>query len=230
MSASARMPRRTGPTHESNETLAGKPPVPQILGDAAPYHRGVEVLVPFLIIAALVLGIPLLWVVATYNRLVRLRQHIRESWSDIDVELKRRYDLIPNLVETVKGYAAHERETLERVVELRNKAAANQGAHDAQATDETALMLGVKRLFALAEAYPQLKADQHFLALQKELSVTEDRIAASRRFYNANVREMNQLCMAFPTNVLAGAFGFSPETFFELSSEAERVVPRVDLG
>jgi len=182
------------------------------------------------IIGLVVLLVPLIWLVATYNRFVHLRQHIRESWADIDVELKRRYDLIPNLVETAKGYASHERDTLERVVELRNKAAANHASHESQAMDETALMLGVKKLFALAEAYPELKADEHFLALQKALSITEDRIAASRRFYNANVRELNQLCMSFPTNVVAGMFNVTPETFFELDSEAERVVPRVEMG
>jgi len=172
----------------------------------------------------------LIWLIATYNRFVRLRQHIRESWADIDVELKRRYDLIPNLVETVEGYAQHERETLERVIEWRNKAAANHGAFDSQASDESALMLGVKRLFAIAEAYPQLKADEHFLRLQRQLSLTEDRIAASRRFFNANIRDFNQLCESVPSNIVASLFKFSPETFFELQSDAERVVPRIELA
>ena len=180
-----------------------------------------------LIVLGVVVGVPLVWVLVIYNRFVRLRQHIRESWSGIDVELKRRYDLIPNLVETVKGYAAHERETLERVVELRNAASANRGSAESQAADETELMRSVGRLFALAEGYPALKADQNFLALQKELSNTEDRIAATRRFYNGNVREMNQLSQMFPTSVVASVFGFQPESFFELSSDAERVVPRV---
>ena len=187
-----------------------------------------------LVIFALIFGLPLLvflvWLIATYNRFVRLRQHISESWADIDVELKRRYDLVPNLVETVKGYAAHERETLARVVELRNRAAANTSSFESQGVDETAMMLGVKKLFALAEAYPALKADEHFLALQKQLSLTEDRIAASRRFFNANVRELNQLCATVPANLVASAFHFHPETFFELDFEAERVVPRVDLA
>lgn len=184
---------------------------------------------PALIVVGSLVLLVLIWVVVAYNRLVRLRQHIRESWSDIDVQLKRRYDLIPNLVETVKGYAAHERETLERVVQLRTKAAANNGAYEAQAADESQLMVGLKSLFALAERYPDLKADQHYLALQHELAQTEDRIAAARRFFNGNVREMNQLSQTIPTSLVASMFGFGPETFFELTSEAERVVPRINL-
>jgi LemA protein len=188
---------------------------------------------PWQIVGAVAGGVALLlliWLVATYNRFIGLRQHITESWSDIDVELKRRYELIPNLVATVKGYAAHERETLVRLVELRNAAAASHGSASSQAVDESAMLMGLKRLFVVAEAYPQLKADTGFVALQKELSLTEDRIAASRRFYNANVREMNQLRGQFPTSLVAGAFGFREASFFELSREAERVVPAVSLG
>lgn len=181
-------------------------------------------------ILAAIVFLPLLWLVANFNRFTRVRQHIRESWADIDVELKRRYDLIPNLVETVRGYAQHERDVLEKVIELRNKAMANHASAAGQAVDETALQFGMKRLFAVAESYPSLKADAHFLALQQELANTEDRIAAARRFFNANVREMNQLCESFPTNLLASAFGFERATYFELSNEAERVVPRVDLA
>jgi LemA protein len=188
-----------------------------------------EVIVPILIVVGLVVLLPLIWFIATYNRLARLRQHIRESWSGIDVELKRRYELIPNLVETVKGYATHERETLEQVIALRNRAAANHGSATSQAVDESALMIGMKRLFALVERYPQLKADAHFLALQKELANTEDRIAAARRFYNGNVREMTQLCETFPSSLVAGGFGFQGGDYFQLESEAERVVPRVEL-
>lgn len=187
-----------------------------------------EPIVVILIVAAALLA-PLIWLIANYNRMARVRQHIKESWSDIDVELKRRYELIPNLVETVKGYATHERETLTQVIELRNRAAANHGSAASQAVDENALMLGVKKLFALAEAYPQLRADVNFLALQKELANTEDRIAAARRFFNGNVREMNQLCEMFPTNILANMFGFKAGDFFELNSEAERVVPRIEV-
>lgn len=186
------------------------------------------------VIPLIVLAVPLLlffiWFGATYNRFVSLRQHMSESWADIDVELKRRYDLIPNLVETVKGYAAHERAVLTEVVEARNRAQANHGAASAQATDETALSLGVKHLFAVAENYPQLKADAHFLSLQQELAITEDRLAAARRFYNANVRELNTLCDRVPTNFVANMFNIDRADYFELSSEAERVVPRLDLA
>ena len=182
-----------------------------------------------ILLAACVL-MPMVWLIANFNRFVRVRQQIRESWADIDVELKRRYELIPNLVETVKGYTKHERDVLESVIKLRNKAMANEGPASGQAVDETALQIGVKRLFAVAEAYPTLKADAHFLALQQELANTEDRIAAARRFFNGNVREMNQLCGLFPTSFIASAFGFEPATYFELSSEAERVVPRVELS
>ncbi len=181
------------------------------------------------IIVAGTLLIPTLWAVITYNRLVSLRHHVHESWSDIDVEQKRRYELIPDLVDKVKGYAAHERETLEQVVTLRNKAKANHGSASSQAVDETALLLGLKSLFVVVEGYPQLKADTHFLALQKQLANTEDRIAASRRFYNANVRDLNILRETFPTRIIASNFNFDPATFFELDNAAERVVPRIQL-
>jgi LemA protein len=183
-----------------------------------------------LVAGAVAVLLPLIWLIATYNRFQRLRQHIRESWADIDVELRRRYDLIPNLVQTVKGYATHEREVLERVIQLRNQAAANHGSAESQAADESALMLGLKQVFVLAEGYPQLKADGNFLALQKELANTEDRIAAARRFFNGNVRELNALAQSFPTNLVAGMAGVKPETFFELSSEAERIVPRAQVA
>lgn len=182
-----------------------------------------------LIVVVAIVLLVLVWFAATFNRFVRLRQHIRESWAGIDVELKRRYDLIPNLVETVRGYAVHERETLERVIELRNRAWANDGAADAQALDESELMRTVGRLFVLAEGYPQLKADRHFLDLQNELSNTEDRIAATRRFYNGNVREMNQLIEMFPSSIIASMFGFQHASYFELAGDAERVVPKVSL-
>lgn len=185
--------------------------------------------IPLIVLAAPVL-LFLVWFGATYNRFVSLRQHLSESWADVDVELKRRYDLIPNLVETVKGYAAHERTVLAEVIALRNRAAANHGAAADQATDETALALGMRRLFAVAESYPQLKADAHFLALQQELAITEDRLAAARRFYNANVRELNTLCDRVPTNFVANMFHVDRADYFELTSEAERVVPRLDLA
>jgi LemA protein len=188
-----------------------------------------EAFLPIAILLGIVL-LPLLWLIGNYNRFIGIRQHLRESWSDIEVEMKRRYELIPNLVETVRGYAKHEREVLEMVVNLRNQAVGNHGTATEQAVDESALQIGVKRLFAIVEAYPTLKADTQFLALQQELANCEDRIAAARRFYNANVRDMNQLCESFPSNLVASMFGFEQSTYFELSSEAERVVPRVSLG
>ena len=187
-----------------------------------------ELLVLLLVLTAVVM-LPLAWVTTIYNKLIRLRQHVRESWSGIEVEMKRRYDLIPNLVATVKGYAAHERETLELVTRLRDQALANHGSAESQANDEGALLLGLKRLFAVVENYPQLKADQHFLILQKQLALTEDRIAAARRFYNGNTRELNQLCEMFPTSLIANWFGFQRGSYFELPSDAERVVPHVAL-
>jgi LemA protein len=171
----------------------------------------------------------LIWGIGHYNRFVRLRNHIRESWSDIDVELKRRYELIPNLVATVKGYANHEREVLERLMELRSRAVASTGEAESQAQDESAMLLGLKSVFALAEGYPDLKADGNFLSLQEELALTEDRIAASRRFYNANVRDMNQLCEMFPSSIIANWGGFERGSYFELASDAERVVPKASV-
>lgn len=185
-------------------------------------------LIPLLLVLVFI-AVPLIWVVVNYNRMTRVQQHIRESWSDIDVELKRRYDLIPNLVQTVKGYAAHEREVLERIVELRSRAMAPHAGAAARAVDESALRIGLTQLLAVAESYPDLKADTHFLALQQELALTEDRIAAARRFYNGNVREMNQLCQSFPTNLLASAFDFQNADYFELSSAEQRVPPSVRL-
>lgn len=183
-----------------------------------------------LIVVAVVALVPLVWWIATYNRFVRLKHTVKESWADIDVELKRRYELIPNLVATVKGYAQHEATVLERVVALRNAAMANHGSAASQAKDENALLLGMKSLFAVAEGYPQLKSDANFRALQEELAVTEDRIAASRRFFNGNVREMRNLRESFPTSLVAGVMGLEEPTFFELDDQNERVVPRVDLG
>jgi LemA protein len=171
----------------------------------------------------------LVWTVATHNRLVALQQHLRESWADIDVELKRRWELIPNLVATVKGYAEYERGTLERLMELRSRAMAVPGDAASHAREETALMLGLKQVFAVAEGYPVLKANTQYAALQKELAITEDRIAAARRFYNGNVRDLNRLREQFPSNLVAGRMAIRPATYFELGSEAERVVPRVQV-
>ncbi len=173
--------------------------------------------------------IPVLWVVVQYNSLVGLRNYIAESWSNVDTELKRRYDLVPNLVATVKGYAAHEREVLERVIELRNRCAANHGAVADQARDENELVDALKRLFVLVENYPQLKADQHFLKLQTELINTENRIQAARRFYNGNVRDYRNKCETFPSNLVAGMFNFQPHEFFSVPPSVAEV-PNVEFG
>jgi LemA protein len=168
-------------------------------------------------------------VVGMYNSLVSGRNHVRESWSGIDTELKRRYDLIPNLVETVRGYAKHEREVLERVVDARTRAVASTGSPASQAQDENALVGALKQLFAVVEGYPDLKASRNFLELQKQLAETEDRIQASRRFYNANVRDYNNRCEMFPTNLMAQAFHFEPAEFFEIEEAVQRQAPPVDL-
>ena len=175
-----------------------------------------------------VIALGLLFGVGTYNALVRLRQHVRESWSAIDTELKRRYDLIPNVVETVKGYASHESETLEAVIQARARAVSSTGSPGQQAADEIPLVQALGRLFAVAEAYPDLKANQNFLELQRELGNTEDRIQAARRFYNANVRELNTRIQVFPSNLIAGTFGFGEEEFFEIE-EIARELPKVDF-
>jgi len=173
-----------------------------------------------------VIGLVILYAIGTYNALVRLRQQVRESWSGIDTELKRRYDLIPNLVETVKGYAAHERETLEAVINARARAVASTGTPAEQAKDEGMLVQALGRLFAVMENYPQLKANENFLQLQDQLSTTENRIQGARRFYNANVRDLNTRIVVFPSNLIASMFGIREEEFFEIE-EAAREVPEV---
>ena len=185
--------------------------------------------IPLLLLAAAVL-LPIAWWIAVHNRCVRLKHAVKESWADIDVELKRRYELIPNLVETVKGYAKHERDVLERVVSLRNAAMQNHGNAASQAKDENALVTGLRSLFVVAEGYPQLKSDANFRALQEELALTEDRIAAARRFFNGNVRELRNLKEQFPTSIVAGSVADTEVSFFELDDANERVVPRVDVG
>ena len=182
-----------------------------------------------LAIAGVIVLLVILWTIVIHNRLVSLQQHLRESWSDIDVELKRRWELIPNLVETVKGYAAYERETLEKLLALRGKAMAAPDTARAHGLAESALLMALRQVFVMAEAYPTLKADQHYRALQKELAITEDRIAAARRFYNANVRDLNRMREQFPSSIVASNMAIRPATYFELSSEAERVVPRVEV-
>jgi len=183
---------------------------------------------PGIIILLVVILLPVLWAVVQYNGLVSLRNHIRESWSDVDTELKRRYDLIPNLVATVKGYATHERTVLERVVELRNRCVANNGSPTEQAKDENQLVDALKLLLIVVENYPQLKADQHFLKLQQELINTENRIQAARRFYNGNVRDYRNQCETFPSGLVARGFGFQPEEFFSVPPSV-REVPNVEF-
>lgn len=169
-------------------------------------------------------------VIASYNRFVRQRNLIEESWKQVDVELRRRYDLIPNLVETVKGYASHERQVLEAVVAARAKATAPSASVADQAADEAALTASLRGLLAVAEAYPQLKADSQFTALQAQLAETEDRIAAGRRFYNSNVRAYNTRVETFPSSIVAGVFGFSRTEYFEETDPAIRAAVQVDFG
>lgn len=172
------------------------------------------------IIAAIVIGLAL-WVIFTYNRFIILRNRLKEAWSDIEVQLKRRYDLIPNLVETVKGYASHERQLFENVTKARTAA---MGAKTMQEHSEAENMLSstLKTLFAVAENYPQLRAAENFLELQKELTDTEDKIQAARRFYNGNVRDFNVKVESVPSNIVAAIFRFAKADFFELEEEAAR--------
>lgn len=156
-------------------------------------------------------------IVGMYNALIRLKNRVDEAWSDIDVQLKRRYDLIPNLIETVKGYAAHEKDVFEKVVKARNAAMQAQKGGDAKklAEAENVLSGTLKSIFALSEAYPDLKANQNFLELQRELSDTENKIMASRRFYNGNVRDFNTKLQVFPTNIIGNMLGFKNREYFE---------------
>lgn len=180
--------------------------------------------------AILIIGILILavvaFVIATYNGLVRRRVNVNEAWSDIGVQMKRRYDLVPNLVETVKGYAGHEKSTLDAVIKARAAAVANEGTPAEQAKSENMLTGALKSLFAVAEAYPNLKANENFRDLQAQLSEIEEHIQRSRRFYNGNVREMNTMVGQFPSNIVARQFGFSKAEFFEID-EASTEVPEV---
>lgn len=174
--------------------------------------------IALIVLALLVVAIP----IALYNRLIRLRNQCRESWSGIDTELKRRYDLIPNLVEVVKGYVRHEQDTLRAVTEARARAVASTGSPGSQAADENALVGTMRQLLAVSERYPDLKANGQYLRLMGELTNTEDRIQAARRFYNANVRDYNTRIEVFPSNLIAGLFGFKPEEFFEVEESGVR--------
>lgn len=173
----------------------------------------------------IILAVLVIYVIAVYNKLKRTQQQIKEAWSNIDTHLKRRYDLIPNLVETVKGYAKHESETLEAVIAARNTAFNNQSA-DAQARskDENALSGALKSIFALSESYPELKANQNYLNLQNELVDAEDKVQAARSFYNTSVLSLNAQVETFPSNILAGIFGVQKQAFFELDEEERKAV------
>ncbi len=171
------------------------------------------------IILVVVLVLLALYVIVSYNGLVSLRNRIENAWAQIDVQLKRRYDLIPNLVETVKGYAAHERETLDAVIAARNAGMSAQGPHD-QAQAENQITGALKSLFALSEAYPDLKANQNFSQLQEELTGTEGRIAYARQFYNDTVYRYNTKVQSFPANILAGMFRFTEREYFQADDES----------
>jgi LemA protein len=181
------------------------------------------------IIVVVLLLVVIGWAVATYNGLIRLRNLVQEAWRQIDVELTRRHDLIGNLVETVKGYAAHERGTLEDVVKARSAAMAPGQSPAQQAESENMLSQALGRLLAIVEAYPDLKANQNFLSLQNELTATEDRIASARRYYNATVRDLNTKVETVPSNVIAGIFNVERAEYFEAVGE-QREAPRVDFG
>jgi len=187
---------------------------------------------PLLLVAIVVIGLVLvvavLWGIGVYNRLQRLRIRSQGAWSDIDVQLKRRHDLIPNLVETVKGYATHEKETLEGVMTARNAAMSASGPADSGAA-EGMLTAALGRLFAVAEAYPDLKANQNFLQLQQELGQTEDAIGFSRQNYNRTVGDYNEQIAVFPASIVAGMFAFAPGDFFEVADPAAREAPKVSF-
>jgi len=177
-------------------------------------------------LSLIVLVIIALWLVSTFNGLIRLRNRTKEAWADIDVQLKRRYNLIPNLVETVKGYAGHEKGVFEKVSEARSRAIGAQSPKE-KVEAENALSNTLKTLFAVSENYPELKASSNFVELQRELRDTEDKVQAARRFYNSNVRDLNIQIESFPANLVAGLFGFKKMELFELTAAAEREAPQV---
>jgi LemA protein len=182
------------------------------------------------LIILIIVAVIIMLTVVYYNKFIRLRTQAGEAWSDIDVQLKRRYDLIPNLIDTVKGYADHESKTLERVTEMRN-IAMNAGNPAESAQAENMLSESLKSLFAVSENYPDLKANENFIELQKELTDTENKIQASRRFYNTTVRDLNVAIESVPSNIIANMFKFTKREFFDLSdSPEEREVVKVDFG
>jgi len=180
------------------------------------------------LILIIIIGVLILWLIFTYNRLVTLKMRVKEALSDIDVQLKRRANLIPNLVETVKGYALHEKSVLENVTEARSRILQAQTPHE-KAEADNFLSETLKTLFAVAENYPDLKASTNFLELQRELRDAEDKIQAARRFYNQNVMAYNTLLKTFPSNLIAKIFNFKEEEFFEIEEEREREVPKVSF-
>jgi LemA protein len=180
-----------------------------------------------IVIAAIVL--PVTWAIIVYNTLVKLKILCINAWSQIDTELKRRYDLIPNLIEVVKGYASYERQVLQNVTEARAKAVASTGTPTSQAKDENNLILSLSNLFGVVEKYPNLKASEQFLNLQNELINTEDRIQAARRFYNGNVRDFNTMRQSVPSNIIANLFGFRSQEFFDIDDLTQRLTPKVSF-
>jgi LemA protein len=190
--------------------------------------KGNEMLYIIMFALLAILVLLALWVMGAYNGLVRQRNRVKEGWAQIDVQLKRRYDLIPNLVETVKGYASHERETLERVIAARQKGMDATGVAQ-QAEAENVISGALRQLFALSESYPDLKANQNFLALQEELTSTENKIGFARQYYNGEVRRLNTSVEIFPNNMIAGMFGFKQAEYFELDDTAARQAPKVQF-
>ncbi len=176
-----------------------------------------------LVVVLSIIGLIVIWVIVTYNRLIALRNRIENAWSQIDVQLRRRYDLIPNLVETVKGYASHEKEVFQKVTEARAAMTNAQGVA-AQGEAQNMITSALKSLFAVAEAYPDLKANQNFMMLQEELSGTESKIAYARQFYNDSVMQFNQLIQSFPANVIAGMFTFKTHEYFPMEDVAREPV------
>jgi len=183
-------------------------------------------LIAFVVLVVIVVVL-VVWVVSIYNGLVGARNEVKNAWSQIDVQLKRRHDLIPNLVETVKGYVTHERGTLEAVVRARQQAINVTGGVEDHAKAENLLTQSLRSLFAVAEAYPDLKANQNFLSLQEEVSSTENKIGFSRQYYNDSAMRYKNRIEMFPSNIIAGTFNFQPEAFFQLEDAAEKAVPQI---
>ncbi len=199
--------------------------------DGTPANKGVAHMIPFLIglgVVIVIVVIILLFVIGIYNGLVAKRVRCENGWSQIDVQLKRRYDLIPNLVETVKGYATHEKETLQSVIQARQQAIDADSVAD-QGQAEGFLTAALGKLFALSEAYPDLKANQNFMQLQEELTSTENKIGFARQHYNDTVSRYNTECQKFPSNIVAGMFNFQQREFFEVEDAAQREAPKVQF-